>query len=188
MRILLLLLIFPSLISAQKRKSSFSDTVLNVIPYKEGIVTYERIYFLDTVENKEKVFNAIKSALLKNTNYKQSKIDEDRILGNITAYITFDFTAKPGISKLLFNAKTILSIDIKENRYRLRLYNNTYSTMVLGYLVNSTIEQQFENEREQLRKGKWKPEKSTILNWHEVLTKILTEFPRMVNEGFSDEF
>jgi len=41
-----------------------------LIPYRDGQIIYERIITLDSINNKEQVFNSAKSALIKNTSYK----------------------------------------------------------------------------------------------------------------------
>lgn len=185
---ILLLLYLPGICFCQKSKTTSGDSAFYQIPFKDNQIVYEKVYYLDSVNNKEQIFNAVKSVLIRNTNYKYSKIDEDRVSGNITAQISYDVVSKPGIAKLLYACKSTISIDVKENRYRVKLFNNSSSTMVLGHLFEGTMEQQYEGELDSLKKGKWRAGRSTILDWNLMLTLILDGFSTNIKEDLRDNF
>lgn len=164
------------------------DSSLFKVPLKDGNIIFEKVYFLDSLNNQEKVFNLVKSALIKNTNYKYSKIDEDRASGNISSSIEFLFIAKPGIAKLTFLANTLLSIDVKPNRFRVRLVNNTSYFTALGTNVNYDLTKSYNFELESFHSGKWKAQKSVVLPWIQKLDFILNGFPILIANGQKDDF
>ncbi len=178
----LLALLIPVCSLSQK------DSLLSSVPFKEGNIIYEKVFSFDNINDKTKIFNAVKSALIKNTNYKAVKIDEDRTSGNITTEIAFDFIAKPGIMKLVLTATTRLSIDVKENRFRVRLYNNSASFILMGEKIIYEMARTYLAEKEQIQKGKWKQNKSVILPWDEKLTLILNGFALSIKDGLNDDF
>ncbi len=88
------LLCIPFLGLSQEDQQHNIDSIFSTIPFKGGEVVYEAVIKLDSINNKEKVFNAAKYVLLNNTNYKHSKIDEDRIMGSLHTEISFFFYCK----------------------------------------------------------------------------------------------
>lgn len=164
------------------------DSSFYKVPLNDNEIIYERVFNVDSINNKDKLFNAVKSALIKATNYKVAKVDEDRTAGSITTNISFSFIAKPGIMKLAFDADTKLSIDVKENRFRVRLYDNSAHFVLMGERLVYGMYKTYFAEKEQISKGKWKEAKSIILPWDEELRNILYGFSLMVSKGLSDEF
>jgi hypothetical protein len=185
-RIHLLLIVLPEFVFSQTRE--ISDSSFYQVPFNNGQIVYEKVFHLDTVSNKDAVFNAAKSALIKNANYKYGKIDEDRNAGNISSEITFNFSVKPGIAKFVLTAKSILSIDIKENRFRVRIFNNNASVILLNTPVNYEMAESYKLEQEQITKEKWKASKSIILNWHKHLVLIIDAFGILIKKGINDDF
>jgi hypothetical protein len=181
MRLILLYILLPL--------KSFSQTIdsLPHVPFHDGTIVYEKVYTIDSINDKNKIFNGVKSAIIKNTNYKHSKVDEDRVSGNITTKINFHFSAKPGITRIAFDATSQLSIDVKENRFRVRLYNNLASTTALGMTVTYQMAQTYVNEKQLMEKGKWKKSKSLIIPWDETLSNILLAFEQLVKDGLKDD-
>ncbi|MGV3594407.1 MAG: hypothetical protein ACO1NK_04120 [Sediminibacterium sp.] len=169
---------------------SFSqeDSTFLKIPYKDGSIVYENVFYIDRINDQTKVFNLVKSALIRSTNYKAVKIDEDRTSGNITTEISFAFTAKPGIARIALNATTRLSIDVKENRFRVRLYNNSAMFTLMGQAVIYDMPKVYEAEKLNQEKGKWKPAKSVVLPWNDSLSLILNSFAYVVSKGINDDF
>jgi hypothetical protein len=153
----------------------------------ENDIVYEKVFYFDTSISKNQIFNAIKSTLITNSNYKYSKIDEDRTSGNITTVINFEFNAKPGMAKLVFNARSQMSIDVKENRYRIRFLNNTANTTVIGATINYVMHQVYIDEKKQILKNKWKESKSLVVPWHESLFFILNAFDLLVAKELKDD-
>lgn len=168
--------------------NSQEDSLFRKIPYTDNQVIYEKVFFVDSVNDQTKIFNAVKSSLIKSTNYKSAKIDEDRIAGNITADIRFAFSAKPGIAKIVFDAKSKLSIDVKENRFRVRLYDNSATFTLMGQDVFYDLTKTFLYEKDQLEKDKWKSSKSILLPWDEKLVIILYGFGSLVAKNVNDDF
>ena len=164
-----------------------TDDPLSNVPFNDGTIIYEKVYTIDSVNDKDKIFNGAKSAIIKNTNYKYSKVDEDRVSGNITTVVNFQFSAKPGIARIIFDATSQLSIDVKENRFRVRLYNNTASATALGMTVTYQMPQTFTDEQESIKKGKWKKSKSMIVPWDAKLSIILLAFEHLVADGLKDD-
>ncbi len=179
---LLTLLLIPVFCFTQDDSSFYK------IPFKENTIVYEKVFYLDSINDYNKVFNAVKSALIKNTNYKYTKIDEDRTSGNISTEISFPFSAKSGIIRVNFSAKTLLSIDVKPNRFRVRLYNNNASFIVMGETLNLEMAEAYKSEAEQIKKNKWKQQKSVVIPWSEKLELILNGFGFLINKGVDDDF
>jgi hypothetical protein len=184
-----LLLFVPCSVFSQK-KQAFNEgwEFLNSIPIENGQVIYEKVFLLDSVNDKDKVFNSAKAALIKNTNYKYSKIDEDRTAGNISSEINFKFTAKAGIIALSFFAKGLLSIDVKENRFRVRIINNTASTTVMNVPVEVQMTDSYKAELDMVEKKKWKAAKSMVLPWDAQIRVILEAFGILIAQNVSDDF
>lgn len=179
MKVLLVLLVLSPLIS-------FSQ--LENVPLKDGKVSYEKVIVLDSINDKELVFNAAKSALVRNANYKYSKIDEDRVAGNITTEITFSFIVNSPLGRWNYNAKSNLSIDVKENRFRIRLYNNTASFILMQQLVTYEFESAYAAQREAIAKGKYNVKKDNVTPWNSRLMGILEAFSVLVKDGIKDDF
>ncbi|HQS23885.1 MAG: hypothetical protein B7Y11_05015 [Sphingobacteriia bacterium 24-36-13] len=165
---------------------SFSQ--LENVPLKEGKVSFEKVIVLDSINNKDLVFNAAKSALVRNANYKYSKIDEDRVAGNITTEITFSFIVNSPLGRWNYNAKSNLSIDVKENRFRIRLYNNTASFILMQQLVTYEFESAYAVQKEAIASGKYKVKKDNVTPWNSKLLGILEAFAFLVKDGIKDEF
>jgi hypothetical protein len=161
---------------------------LESVPYNNGQIVYEKVIYIDSVNDRNIVFNSAKAALIKNTNYKYTKIDEDRNSGNITTQISFLFNAKPGIIGLAFSAVSNLSIDVKENRFRIRLYNNNASLVVMNQKIDYDILSSYLFEKEKINQGKWIEKKSVVLPWDKKLNEIFLAFASLVKEGVNDEF
>ena len=159
MKLLICVLLFPIYSLCQE------DSAFYKIPLKDNDIIYEKVFTIDSISNKDKLFNAVKYALIKSTNYKVAKVDEDRTSGSITTNISFNFITKPGIMKLVFEADTKLSIDVKENRFRVRLYNNSAHMTLMGELITYQMIRTYVAEKDQIEKGKWKATKSVILPW-----------------------
>ncbi len=90
--------------------------------------------------------------------------------------------------KLVFAAKSRLSIDVKENRFRVRLYDNSASFVLMGEQILYELPSSYLYEKEQIDKGKWKVAKSVVLPWNEKLTNILNGFAIIIKNGISDDF
>lgn len=159
------------------------------IPYKEGKIVYEKIYNFDSINNFNKIFNAAKSALINNTSYKYSKIDEDRISGNITTEINYTITNKAAI-RFNIPSKSRLSIDVKENRFRIRIFNSQGTLSALGESMPVSHEQFYEGEMQALKNGKknWKEHTSYALMWDLKMRLILEAFTIIISNGISDDF
>lgn len=164
------------------------DSAFYKIPFKDNAVVYEKVFYLDSINDQNKIFNAVKTSLIRNTNYKYTKIDEDRTAGNISTEISFLFSAKPGIARLTYTAKTLISIDVKPNRFRVRLFNNSASFILMGETLTYDFVKLYEAEYEQIKKNKWKPQKSIIIPWNEKLQLLLNGFGYLINTGIEDEF
>ena len=185
-----ILLFLPVLLNAQVNENSnkqLQDSIFNSIPFKDGQIIYEKVFFIDSINNKDQIYNAAKSALIKNTNYKYSKIDDDRSSGSISCNIAFQFIASAGIVPLTYDAKSLLSIDVKENRFRVRIVNNNASVMVMQQLYEYDIIERYQYEFERREKNKWKAKKSIVLNWHEKLSLILNAFGLIIKKGITND-
>jgi len=165
---------------------SFSQ--LETIPFNNGQIVYEKIIYIDSVNDKNVVFNSAKAALIKNTNYKYTKVDEDRNSGNITTQISFLFNAKPGIMGVAFTAVSNLSIDVKENRFRIRLYNNNASIIVMNQKIEYELLRTYLFELDKISQNNWVEKKSIVLPWDKKLNEIFSAFSNLVKEGVKDEF
>lgn len=185
-RLLLLFLLTPVLCFTQEAALSL-DSIFSTIPFKGNEIVYEEVIKLDNINDKEKVFNAAKAVLIKNTNYKYSKIDEDRISGSINTEISFSFIVKPGIVKFQYNAQSKVSIDIKENRFRVRVYRNTAKANLLGEELEYEMERTLQWEKERIANGKLKFEKSMIVPWDKNIKDILQAFSILIKEGVKGE-
>jgi hypothetical protein len=166
---------------------SQNDSSFQKVPFKDDAIVYEKVFYLDSVNDQTKVFNAVKSTLIKNTNYKASKIDEDRTSGSISTQISFLFSAKPGIARLTFTGTTLISIDVKANRFRVRLYNNKSTMTIMGTLLTYDMAGTYIQESASIEKGKWKEQKSIIIPWDEKLRLILNGFPILIGKGLNEE-
>lgn len=184
---ILIITIFNFLFAQNNEEKLFDS-----IQIKAGKIIFEKIVKLDSLNNKELVFNAAKNALIKNTNYKYSKIDEDRVSGNISSNVNFIFSAKPGISKININCHALLTIDVKENRYRVRLLNNEGSWDFSMFGVTQTtplqIDSTYKYEKALFDNDNWKPKKSILLPWVNWLSLILEGFSTFIKDGISDDF
>lgn len=182
MKLIILMLFMPFLSFAQE------DTILNRIPFKDGQIVYEKVFYLDSVNDKDKVFNAAKAAIIRNSNYKYSKVDEDRVARNITTEISFPFAAKPGIVRITLTAKARLSIDVRENRFRVRVYDNLASFILMGETVSYELLHTYSYEKEQVEKGKWRVAKSVAVPWDEKLSLIMNTFGLLIYDSIKDDF
>lgn len=183
---LALLFMLPILSFGQDEPPNI-DSIFSTIPYKGNEIVYEEVIKLDNINDKEKVFNVAKAVLIKNTNYKYSKIDEDRISGSINTEISFSFIVKPGIAKFQLNAQSKVSIDIKENRFRVRVYRNTAKANLLGEELEYEMEKTLQWEKERIANGKLKFEKSMIIPWDKNIENILQAFSILIKEGVKGE-
>lgn len=183
-----LCLFSPFLLFAQKNTENVGREMLATIPFANGQVIYEKVFLLDSVNDKNKVFTSAKAALIKNANYKYTKIDEDRVSGNLSSEIFFQFNAKPGVMELTFNAKGLLSIDVKENRFRVRIMNNQANIVFSGVPVHYTMPSSFELEMGLVKKNKWKVSKSVLIPWDASLRLILEAFGILISQNVSDDF
>jgi len=164
-----------------------TDSDFYKVPFTNNDIIYESVVHLDSVYDKNKVFNAAKSTLIRNTNYKYSKVDEDRNSGNITAEITFDFVAKPTFLKSTFNAYSRLSIDVKEDRFRIRLYGNGASIGSSESTIDLSMPIIYLEEKKQIKEGEWKEKRSLIIPWHRQLDIILQAFGMLIKDGLNDD-
>jgi len=185
-RLLLLFLLTPVLCFSQEAAQNL-DSIFSTIPFKGSEIIYEEVIKLDSINDKVKVFNAAKAVLIKNTNYKYTKIDEDRISGSINTEISFSFIVKPGFAKFTLNAKSKVSIDVKENRFRVRIYQNTAKVYVLDQEAKYEMEKLLQAEKEKLSEGKLKYEKSMIVAWDKNIEIILQAFSTLIKEGVKGE-
>ena len=176
------------LIASFFRANSQDDSTILKMPFKDNHVIYEKVFFVDSINDQVKIFNAVKTSLIKNTNYKSAKVDEDRTSGNITTDIMFLFSAKPGIAKIILDAKSKLSIDVKANRFRVRLYDNSASFTLMGQAVLYELTKSYLYEKDQIEKGNWRQNKSVSLPWNEKLNEILNGFGSIVFKNINDEF
>lgn len=165
---------------------SFSQ--LESVPFNNGQIVYEKIIYIDSVNDRDVVFNSAKAALIRNTNYKYTKVDEDRNSGNITTQISFLFSAKPGIMGLVFTAVSNLSIDVKENRFRIRLYNNNASIIIMNQKVEYELSRNYLLELDKINQNNWVEKKSMVLPWDKKLNEIFSSFSILVKDGVNDEF
>jgi len=175
---LLTFIFFPLLSYAQ----------LENAPIKDGKLSYEKVIKLDSINDKNLVFNAAKSALVKNTNYRHSKVDEDRVSGNITTEIDFIVVVPTALGRMTYNAKSNLSIDVKENRFRIRLFNNTASFVLMQQLVSFQLDTVYSVQKELIASGRFKPKRDNFSPWNNKLIEILEAFTYLVKEGVKDEF
>jgi hypothetical protein len=166
----------------------FAKAQLEKVPLKDGQILFEKIILLDSVNDKNIVFNSAKSALIRNTNYKYTKVDEDRTSGNITTEITFTFLQNSVFGPWEFNAKSNLSIDVKENRFRIRLYNNTASFMLMNRLVEYEFNKTYAIQKDAIEKGNYKIKKDAVTPWNDKLLTILNAFGELVKDGVKDDF
>jgi len=181
MRILVAIILQPIFAFSQK------DSNFYKVPFTNNDIIYESVVHLDSVYGKNKVFNAAKSTLIRNTNYKYSKVDEDRNSGNITAEITFDFVAKPlDFSKATFHGHSFLSIDVKEDRFRIRLYGNSAS-LFSEDKPDFTMPTSYLQEKNQIKEHLWKESRSLIIPWHRQLETILQAFQMLIKDGLKDD-
>ena len=177
------------ILKAQKKHKNQVDTSVFIkTPFIDGKVVYESIYSLDSIINSERLFNSIKKVLLTNSNYKYTKIDEDRILGTITSEFSFNYVARPGIADVNFIGTSKMSIDVKNGKYRIRIYDNKSSWFVLNVYNEFTIEEEYRAELNRLRQGKWKLENSILNIWHQKLNSVIDGFANQVNKQLSDDF
>jgi len=126
--------------------------------------------------------------LIKNTNYKYEKIDVDRESGNLSTEISFRFNAKPGIAVITYNAKGLLSIDVKENRFRIRLKNNTATFVFQNLSFTQDIPKTIEFENELVKKNKWKYGKSALVPWDAQLRLIVEGIGVEISQNVADDF
>lgn len=182
----MLFLLTPVFCSSQEAALNL-DSIFSKIPFKGSEIVYEEVIKLDSINDKVKVFNAAKAVLIKNTNYKYTKIDEDRISGTINTEISFSFIVKPGIAKFTLNAQSKVSIEVKENRFRVRVYQNTAKARLMGEEFNYEMEKIFQAEKERLSEGRLKYEKSMIVVWDMNLQTILKAFSTLIKEGVKGE-
>ena len=185
-KVLLLLFITPVLCFSQETVLSI-DSIFSAIPFKGSEIIYEEVIKLDSINDKVKVFNAAKAVLIKNTNYKYTKIDEDRISSSINTEISFSFIVKPGIARFTLNAQSKVSIEVKENRFRVRIYQNTAKASLMGEEFNYEMEKVLQFEKDKHSEGKLKYEKSMIAGWHKNLETILKAFSTLIKEGVRGE-
>jgi hypothetical protein len=179
---LILALCFSNSFGQKIKRNPIDTSAFAEIPFFDGSITYEGIFSADDSISSQKLFNAVKRVFLNNTNYKYTKIDEDRMLGNITAEFTYTFSASPGIMELIYMANSFISVDIKENKYRLRIYRNKASTKALNVSFDFTMEEIYLGELARIKdKKKWNQERSVVLNWHTVIFKIFNSIPRKIN-------
>lgn len=173
-----ILLLFPLICFSQ----------LENAPLKDGKLTYEKVIVLDSVNDRNLVYNAAKSALVRNTNYKYTKVDEDRTSGNITTEINFIVVVPTSLGRMTYNAKSNLSIDVKENRFRIRLFNNTASFVLMQQLIVMQLDNVYLAQKELIANGKYKPKRDNFTSWNNKLNEILDAFVYLVKEGVKDEF
>jgi len=107
----------------------------------------------------------------------------------IQKFLSF-FTVKPGIAKFQFNAKSFVSIDVKENRFRVRIFRNTGKAYIMGEEFDYTMENTLQFEKDKLSAGKLKYEKSIIVSWNENIKTILNAFSVLIKDGVrnADDF
>ena len=153
-----------------------------------GSIEYEKILTFDSTLSKDEIFNAVKRALIKNSNYKYDKIDEDRNSGNISTKIQYSFVAKPGIVKIEWNCYSILSIDVRSTKIRLRVSNILYSNIILNTPNSAPMDQIYDYELDLLNKGKWKAIKSMIIPWDKKIVDIINGFGTLVLLETKDSF
>jgi len=172
----------------RKSKVPIDSSFFIRAPFKNEKIVYEGIFILDSLIREEKLFNSIKKVLLTSTNYRYSKIDEDRILGTITSEFTFNYVARPGIADIVLTGKSKMSIDVKNGKYRIKIYDNKSSWDVLNVFYEFTIEEQYNLELNRLRQGKWKEEKSVLFVWDKLLSGIVSGFSYQIKKQLEDEF
>lgn len=168
--------------------TSFSQEKLPTLTYTLGSVEYERIFLIDSSNSKEQLFNAVKQALIRNTNYKFEKIDEDRTAGNITTVIKYSFYAKPGIAKVQWLCSSLLSIDVRDKKFRVRISNIQHSTPILNTPISATLTDMVAIEEGQLKKGRWKSSKSMVIPWNNTIHKLIEAFGNLIILESLDDF
>lgn len=181
--------LIPCILHAQKNQIPNKGTeFLSTIPFENGQVVYEKVFQLDSIYSKDKVFNSAKASLIKNTNYKSAKIDVDRESGNLSTEINYNFNAKPGIAVLTYNAKGLLSIDVREKKFRVRLMNNTATWVFQNVPFNFDIPTFLESEKKLVIKNKWKEEKSVLVPWDALLRLIVDAVGIEISKNLADDF
>ena len=176
--------LLPSFLFAQIKNTEAE--VLTTIPIENGRIVYEKVFMLDSVNDRDKVFNSAKAALIKNVNYKYGKIDEDRVSGSISTQISFMFSAKPGVARINLAGKGLLTVDARENRFRVRISNNTAENP--GLLILFDMPETLNREILMANQDKWKAEKSVIMPWDSHLRQIIDAFGVLISQNVSDDF
>ena len=185
-RLLLLFLLTPVLCLSQEAAQNL-DSIFSTIPFKGSEIIYEEVIKLDSINDKVKVFNAAKAVLIKNTNYKYTKIDEDRISGTLDTEVSFNFSVKPSIARINMEAMCRITIEVKENRFRVRIFRNTAKAFLMNTQFDYEMEKVFQAEKERLSEGRLKYEKSTIVVWDKNIEIILQAFSTLIKEGVKGE-
>lgn len=194
MKRLLLLFLLSPLFSFCQETLYDTDSIFNTIPLKGSEIVYEEVFKLDSINDKVKVFNAAKAALMKNTNYKYTKVDEDRVSGTIETEVVFSFKTKQSVYSEMFvrptffDAKCKITIDVKENRFRVRLTDNVARAITPNTsYFNIKMEGIFLKEKEMLAEGELKYDKSLLIKWDSYLDNILKMFGTLIKDGVKGE-
>jgi len=181
------LLTIPMSIFSQEISVEKLDSILKAVPFVGNSVVYEKVFYLDSLNSKEKVFNAAKAMVIKNINYKYSKIDEDRVSGNISTFIEYSLVANTVLGKFPYSIKSKLSIDVKENRFRIRIFDNIATGVLMNTPFQVYLPTQVLYEINKLAIGEFKPKRSIVYGWDKIIRNIIDYFGVMIAEGIKDD-
>jgi hypothetical protein len=184
----LLILVLPIIGYSQKQTNYNGKELLAAIPYKDGQIVYESVIYLDSVNDQNQVFNSAKAALIQNTNYKYSKIDEDRIAGSLVTEIRYNVTNQASIRLNIF-AQSLLRIDVKENRFRIRITDHVGLFQLLGEQIQTSLLNFYQGEIAQIEsRKKWKYQNSYAIMWDARIKLIMDSFSVLISRGITDDF
>jgi hypothetical protein len=185
---LLPLLLISNLAFSQAVQEQSAQDTLPAVPQKMASIEYEKVFQVDSATSKDQLFNAVKQALIRNTNYKHEKIDEDREAGSISTAINYSIFAKPGIVKLEWLCTSLLTVDVRDKKFRVRINSISHKTPVMGVDITATMDQVFQGEKNEFEKGKWKSTKSMIIPWDNKLKILIESFGLLISFEALDDF
>jgi hypothetical protein len=136
------------------------------LPVKDGKVFYEVV---DTCSlTKEQLYNKTKLWLANTFNDSKSVIEvDDKENGEIVGKGNFDFTCKYSLVNVNSTCFFTIKIDVKDNKYRLQLYN-VYTTT--GYADNKM------SDEEIIKKSKRNPYDKIASQINDGINKLISEY------------
>jgi len=118
----IILLLLTKFTFAQK------DTVGLHIPYSEGSVVYERV-FAANGKSKDQLYSNAKLWFINHYNNSREILSQDSTVGRVVGKGKETIQFKGPLSVIVpFDDRMTIQIDVKDNRYRCRMYNMTLST------------------------------------------------------------